>query len=292
MPRLPMSVLALATAAVLGAVPAAAAPAVGPDAPPIVSIEFDHLPANHGMAARLDTFKGDATLEIERKSQEVSYQVPAEISPTGLKAQFGELGLIDVAFRPTETVRVERPPDGCDGRPSTYRRGLFVGTIQFAGERDYVRIEASQLKGEMSVNRSSGWRCSRRRSLRRADDEPATLSAYDRRCRCFFLALAERDSRHDLTAFIGAVAEHRERMEIFRATSVDAGASAFVFDHRAGTARLSPPRPFIGHATFKRRPRGRDRWSSTIRVPLLGADPLRVRGRGFRVRLVRDLPGD
>jgi hypothetical protein len=69
-------------------------------------------------------------------------------------------------------------------------------------------------------------------------------------------------------------------MEIARATFASAAASAFVFDYEAGTATLRPPQPFSGHATFRRRPHADNLWRSTIRVPLLGADPLRPGGPG------------
>ena len=73
-------------------------------------------------------------------------------------------------------------------------------------------------------------------------------------------------------------------MEIWRVTSIRGAAGAFTFDQGAGTATLRPPSPLSGHATYERRP-GRDLWRSTIRVPLLGAAPLRTDGPGFRAML-------
>jgi hypothetical protein len=63
-------------------------------------------------------------------------------------------------------------------------------------------------------------------------------------------------------------------------------------NHAAGTASARPPHPFTGSATFKRRQHGRVLWRSTIRVPLLGVDPILLGGRGFKATLARNLPGD
>jgi hypothetical protein len=272
------------------------------------------LDANHGLRAFVEASEGDVALELNRKHYSVTYKVAAEVTDTGLKAKFGKLGLIDVAFQPTKTLRTEEPPNGCEGEPSTHRKGLFVGTIEFTGEREFVRIESTQAEGRMSVYRESEWKCPhktrsthgegpppptsvdvRARSIARK--EPATLSALSRRCLCYFLALAEHDRKgRGPTYFYGAKLEHREGMEISRVTyagiGTRVGTSSFVFDHEAGTATVRPPRPFSGHATFERRRNGRDRWQSTIRVPVLGAAPLSISGQDFRARLVRDLPGD
>jgi hypothetical protein len=306
LPFVPALIIA---AVLLLAAPAAAAPTTDPDAQSAVSVEFEPT-ANNGLHAQVDAFLGDVTLEITRKGRSVSYEIPGEITEAGLKAQFGDLGLIDVAFRPTRTLRTDEPPKQCKGEPSTFREGLFIGTIEFTGEREYVRIAAAKVEGRMFINREPEWRCPhQKRPMRvqgaprlstpgtrerfKLEKEPATVSAFSRRCRCLFLAIAEPEYRgRGRSGFLGAKLENREGMEIVRETRASAGASAFVYDHAAGTASVHPPQPFNGNGTFKRRPHGRDLWRSTIRVPLLGADPLSVRGRGFRVGLVRDLPGD
>jgi hypothetical protein len=296
-----MLVPALAIAALLTVAPAATA-AVPPEAQP-ASIEFD-LPANNGMEATLEASEGEITLEIGNRRSRVYYEVEGESTEAGLKAKFGKLGLIDVAFKPTKTIERAEPRKGCQGEARTNREGLFIGTIQFTGERDYVRIERTQVKGTMDV--SPDWECSKPKAPKRLRDallpsalglreksepEEAMLQASNPRCRCSFLALALRDTKgQEASIFYGGKLENREGMEIIRTTAA-VRASVFVFDHKAGTARVDPPFPFTGTATFKRR-KGRDLWRSTLRVPLLGADPLSLRGRGFRARLHSELSGD
>jgi hypothetical protein len=295
-------VFALAISSLMVSAPVAAAPAAHS-----AEIEFD-LAANNGLHAHVATFN-EVNLEIARKGRSVTYEVEGESTEAGLKARFGKLGVIDVAFRPTKTLNVEQPPKGCKGDPSISREGLFIGTIEFTGEREYVRIESAQAKGRLSVYRESEWQCPRHRgpahphpqrrsafsSRQRsgAKREPASLLAINRRCVCFFGAFAVGDrGGRGRSVFLGAKFEEREGMEISRVTSASAGASAFSFDHAAGTARVLPPQPFSGGGAFKRRPHSRDLWRSTIRVPLLGADPLTVRAPGYRAKLVRALPGE
>lgn len=305
MKRLPPLVPALAIAALLlAAAPGVAAAQPGEEP---AEIQFS-LPANNGLHADLETFNGKVTLEIQRKGRLVSYEVAGRSTEAGLKVRFGQLGSIDVAFEPTKTT-LERPPKGCQGPPSKLSEGFFVGTIEFTGEREYVRIEESRVKGHLNVWKEGEWRCPRhrlplhRRGARlrplatvptvRAKPEAATLFAVNQRRHRFFAAYAIRGrSGRGMTVFVGAEMEEREKMEVGRSTFTKAAPSAFVFNHAAGTATVRPPQPFSGHGTFKRRPHARDFWRSTIQVPLLGADPLRVGGPGFRAALLARLPED
>ncbi len=285
-----------AIAALLTASAAGPASAARIESAPVVRVEID-LPASNGLRADLET----SPLEIGRRwhgaSQGVIYEVPGEVSEAGLKVRFGRLGLIDATFTPTATLDETTPSPGCTGAPRTLREGVFTGTIVFAGERGYTRIEASQAEGSMSV--IGPWQCPEedalnpfeavpgfsRSSARRADGEreSASLVAFTRGFQSFFGAGVHHRHGGGRSIFYGAKYERRERIEITRVTSVLGPASAFDFDHESGTATLDPPRPLKGHARF----RGDDRggiWRSTIRVPLLGSPPLRT-GRGFGAAL-------
>lgn len=216
-----------------------------------------------------------------------------EANEAGLKAQFGKLGTIDVSFKPLETLSTERPPKECEGPPSKTIEGLFVGTIRFTGELEYVKIESSEVRGTMRTSRSREWRCPKHKQLMRseAEEKPATFAAAAPGCDCSFSAFGfvEPDEPR-LSAFAGFQFASQGGMEIIRSTSVDAGPAAFTFNHKAGTARLRPPKPFTGIGTFKRRPNGPDLWRSTIQVPLLGVEPLNLSSPGSRAVLMAKLP--
>jgi hypothetical protein len=302
-PRPLLLVPAIAIAALLTAIPAGTASAAWPDKGTLIFTEME-LKASNGLQAHLEVTPDDmVTLELRREGQYVSYEVKGEATETGLKVRFGRLGLIDVTFTPTTTLDSTEPSAGCTGAPRTLREGVFTGTIDFTGERGYVRLEGPQATGSMSV--LPEWRCldetsssspfagasrslSHRSDEGREESEHASLHAEDRRCLCFFSAgmhHRDRKGRKGRSIFYGVKVEDREEMEIARATQAFGPPSAFVFNHEAGTATLRPPRPLSGRAIFEDRPRGRDLWRSTIRVPLLGAKPLRVSGANFRVGL-------
>lgn len=303
MPGLLRPIRVALVAALLVALSTGAAASANAAEGTVVRVEFD-LQTSNGMRAHLETSEDeDVTLVISARDhqldQAVTYEVPGEVSEAGLKVRFGRLGLIDVAFTPTVTLDETEPSPGCTGAPRTLREGVFAGTIEFAGERGYVRIEGPQAEGSMSV--ISRWTCPDEPGLNpfepipgvpqlsaRAgghEKESASLIALSRGCSCFFGAGVHHRHSGGRSIFYGASAEGREGMQIERGTSVAGPASAFDYDHEAGTATLRPPRPLRGHARYGRRAHARELWNSTIRVPLLGAAPLRTDGPGFRVDL-------
>ena len=307
MTRPPLLVSVIAVLALVWTAPAAVA-AVDPQTLP-AQTELE-LPTDNGLQAHLDVFNEEFTLEIERKDETsyASYDVEGEATEAGLKARFGRLGAIDLNFKPTE-VELEHPPKGCVGPPSRFSDGVFVGTVSFTGEGNYVRIAATEIEGPIEVWREREWRCPRqsgRTRMRRADrplppsprPEPkakrkATLAASKPGCRCTFVALSIPAGKgRSQSYFYGAQFEETEGMEILRATgtSEPAGASAFTFNHRAGTASVHPPGPITGSGHFERRRNGPDLWRSTIQVPLLGAEPIDMRAGDYRAVLVNKLP--
>ena len=276
-----------------------AATAADPEAETIVRVELD-LPLGDGFHAHLETSEKEVVkLEILRKRegmlQAVIYEVPGRVSEAGLKVSFGRLGRIDAAFTPTATLDETQVSPGCTGAPRTLRDGIFAGTISIAGERGYARIDVPQVEGSMSV--IPPWSCPEEDGLspfesipgvpqlaarpRGKKEESATLVVIGPDFLRFFGAGVHHRHSGGRSIFYGAETEKRGKMEVTRVTSVRGPASAFDFDHEAGTAALHAPRPLHGHAVFKRR----KLWRSTIRVPLLGAAPLWTGEPGFGVAL-------
>jgi hypothetical protein len=270
----------------------------GPDA----SAEFD-LGAGNGLTAHLETFTDLVTLTIYGHHQYVSYQVEGEVSASGVFAQFGKLGQVSVTFTPAKNSGSKQPPNSCHGEVEAEQKGVFSGIIELTGEREYVRLDATSAKGEMQV--PSNFLCSSQKGAppppsdkatneRAAEKgDVATLSASNRKLQRSFIAGAQRNPKgRGYTFFAGGLAEHRESMKIFRLAELTAPPSTFHFNHANGTATVRPPLPFSGSASFERRRGGPPTWSGSLKVPLLGADPIALTGPGFKARLVRDFPGD
>jgi hypothetical protein len=289
-----LPVIAVATA--LLAVLTGVASGAGPEQGTVVLVKLE-LKASNGLHAHLENSEdGTVTLELRKEGRIATYKVAGEATEGGLKARFGRLGLIDVAFTPTKTLNSTEPGDGCTGAPRTLREGVFAGTIDFTGEREFVRIEGPQATGSMSV--ISQWECPEAETIdpfarvsrllattsreEKGERESATLSAESRGCSCYFAAGVAHRYDGGKSIFLGVKIEKREGMEIWRETLVRGRASAFDFDHAVGTATLHPPSPLTGHASFETNAHG---WRSTIRVPLLGAKPIDTGGSGFAATL-------
>lgn len=297
MPRLPLFALAIAIALLL---PADSTFAASLKTGTTVTVGLE-LHASNGLRANLETANDEmVTLEIGRKGLGtsylgVTYEVQGKVTETGLKVRFGRLGLIDVTFTPTTTLDSTEPSEGCTGAPRTLREGTFTGTIDFTGEREYVRIEGGA-EGWMSV--IPEWQCpeiEEQSFFAGASDplaldsrkkrEAATLYAGSRRCACVFAAAVHRRYRGGRSLFYLMQRERHEGMEITRATRAKGVSTDVDFDHEAGTATVSTPPPFSGHASFRARPHGRDLWRSTIRGPLLGVGSVSLFGPGFGAML-------
>jgi hypothetical protein len=270
---------------------AVAAPAAAEDENASVEIA---LQANHGLSAKLASFADRVTLEIHNRHQVVAYGTEGEVSSDGIDVDFGRLGRIAAEFSPTRTLERSDPPPGCRGKPWTTKQGFFVGTIHFRGERDYVRIGARRVKGELSV--SPDWDCPRRGPLRRAAvraaGRAATVTASRPGAGVSFRVFGLRGDDVDgpYTLFVGGVAEHREGIEISRGGFVATGTRGFQFDNRRGTATVTPPAPFSGSAHFARRRGAGNAWTGSLRLRLLGAGSIALAGPDFVAGMKPRLP--
>jgi hypothetical protein len=89
-------------------------------------------------------------------------------------------------------------------------------------------------------------------------------------------------------AFLGEV---RAWMSVARGVQLIAGSGAFRWDLEKGAATLRPPAPFTGRATFNRRGNGRPgTWKGSLGMPILGGDPVKLAGGGFRAVIHKGLP--
>lgn len=289
--------LVIAMVAASSALWAGVASAAGPEDGTVVRVAMA-LKASDGFQVNLENSEdGTLTLELRKGAQSVTYAVPGHATEAGLKARFGKLGLIDVAFVPTKVLNSTEPGEGCTGAPRTLREGVFSGTIHFAGERGYARIDDSRASGSMSV--ISQWECPEAEAadpfapdLRRpalasraesgGDATSTVLVARRRGCSCtFYAGLGHLHGRGLRSFFFGEADEERGSMKIRRVTEIRGPASRFRVDRTAGTAVLRPPSPLSGLARYEKRAHHRGLWRSTIRVPLLGADPIDTGGPGF-----------
>ena len=225
---------------------------------------------------------GFVVVTLRSRHAEASYFAPAAPGPNSLEADLGALGRLDVHFVPSGQPRSER---AVCGKPALVEGGRYEGTIDFEGEEGYSRVHATSARGE-----AKGWLgilCPSRGSEGTGGHSPgARLTARQRGASGFgFSAMTNSPSRP--VRFVASVRERRGDLKIERSVTATAASHAFDFDVPSGEARVRPPRPFAGTATYRRRPGGRPRWRGGLRVDFPGRSDVWLTGPGTRASLIR-----
>jgi hypothetical protein len=252
------------------------------------------LQANHGLSAKLEADDDEIELTVSKKGQQAVYSAPGKVSPEGITVKFGGLGEFVVDYQPFRTLETHGPNHHCEGEPATTTEGYFRGTMRFRGEGNYVRIEASRVKGTLVLHPE--WSCDygsarASRTLARTANQEATLVANSRRDAIRFGVLASRgEDDRPQTFFFAVSQEVREKVAIARFTYASTHAAGFKFNNRRGSAFADPPAPFAGFARYLRRPDAPDSWKGPLTVPLLGLGRVHLAGPGFHARMVPRLP--
>ena len=213
-----------------------------------------------------------------------------------MTARFGRLGELDYRFAPKRHGSVD-----CNGAEEG--EAVFDGTFSFIGENGYVHIEAGHAEGSFQIYPEPK-NCPRGRLGRRVvpysptySGEGATMEARagspvrGRGREVNVFDAGQRGPRK--VAVYAFLSKKREGMSVARGVQLTAGSSAFRWDLEKGTATLRPPAPFTGWATFTRRDDGGPgTWKGSLGMPILGGDPVKLAGAGFRAAIHKGVPQD
>jgi hypothetical protein len=280
-------ILAASLAALVALSPAAAA-AEGP----ILEVEFELHEDGFLVAVKSEAGGDKIALTLDRHGEVAYYETPGEVTEDAVKARFGRFGELDYTFTPAPHA----------GPCSEVAAGTFEGTFDFTGENEYVEFEAPSARGTLRGAPEKGCRDGRRataaprrpaaEATREAVEDQASLlghSAPPWPIRS--LLVVEFEAKHRQRVLFDAFRGERvEGMLIGRGAQAVAPRRDFTWNLKAGTARVAPPAPFTGSATFKRRAGGRSVWQGSLRAPVLGAGPMRLTGGDFRVQLLNGSP--
>jgi hypothetical protein len=241
----------------------------------------------------------DVVMYLSRRTQFAEYIVPAEITDSTLKAKFGSLGEIDYSYAPKGATATE-----CFGQQGS--EAAFTGSFTFTGENGFVHIDAPAATGFYTLEPEPPT-CATRRAGRAAPAARAvpfqpyvdgaalsvsTMAKTNGGVRRVRVLTASRQETSKEASFNAALVEAGHGMGVLRGVQMSAPARAFEWDFDAGTATVSPPAPFAGTATFKRRADGRKLFTGSLRVPILGSGTVRMAGKGFHATLHRGIPND
>lgn len=228
--------------------------------------------------------RGDLLILVGSKRGSVSYSAKATVEPSGIQADLGELGLIDLAY-----VRLKgKEKHACGDEASRVDRGEFRGTFELHGEEGYTEARATRLKADLgffldlvcgdflSFGNFSG-----------AGLPGARLEAVARRGSDSELSFDIKKNRPSAPAAIEVEADELSAgVQITRHIELLVKPGAFRYDPKLRSATVSPPAPFAGSATFRRAAPAGKRWTGDLTVDLPGRADIPLTGAGFRLGLV------
>jgi hypothetical protein len=226
----------------------------------------------------LATRKGSLLVAARRHASATYLAAGGGVTSTGIDADFGPFGRVEVSFRST---------DGCSG--------YFVGTIAFRGERGYTRVDARRATGvyapypgacqadrrradfvSMSVasGRSAGRaRCVRMNSLRRwgyVRFQAGQGAFAEMKDTLFPDELGIDRLAGPGTPFSAGTIEHRRGVTILRSVIAKGPPSSLEFGEDPRRVTLTPPAPFSGYGKARGDREASLRIQGTLRVSFPG----------------------
>lgn len=237
----------------------------------------------------------------------VTYTTTGQVTPTGIQADFGRVGRIDVGFSGKPVARAESPLPHrhCKGPDPLVETGRFTGTIHFRGEREYAEFDADRVAG--TLRQQFRRTCTRgivlphhRAATRGSEDDEGVTD--------LLTAAADLGRRHVLLTTVSDEVEPED----------DGPSVALILvklDERAGpvqisrdflsfprhyrpavstlgtvpvTASVKPPPPFSGTATYSREPGADPQWRGSLGIELPGAGRVALTGPRFEAVLCQE----
>lgn len=237
-----------------------------------------------------------ATLIVTRGRQIAYYTAPAVVTAERVTAKFGAFGELDYRFVPQGSQELR-----CLGASSEDPVTL-EGTFTFTGEQGYVHVDAPRAEGSVMANPGPTG-CPPASAARRAvpyqpvfSRHGATLyakSGSPRKGPLRQIEIADgADKGPHRMRILAFDTERLEGVTISRGVEMTAPSSAFQRNLAAGTATVRLPAPLTGTAHFARRAHGPPAWTGSLRLPILGGDPVRLTGPGFRAILHKGITQD
>ena len=258
------------------------------------------------------------TMSVRKGVQLATYTVRGSVNRRRIKADFGRFGRLRLRFsgsprrfappRPRKDRKASPPPRRCTGKAPEREVGQFRGRLEFEGQRGFTRLAVGEAPGE--VRRFYRRVCERpRREGKRSPGRAPGAGRFEP----FGLKLLIAHAREGGTStrlvalsfeapfgipqglfptFVSANLKERVgRVRVSRSAFLLADAEAVRISRRKVRpirARIEPPAPFGGVATFKGATEGSPAvWSGPLRVRLAGSGRLPLTGPRYEVVVCR-----
>jgi hypothetical protein len=268
------------------------------------------LPDHDGFSYSIDA-SGHHRVEltVSRDATTVTYATKGSAGAHGVHANFGRFGRVDVQIEPEPEESLVLPePDNCTGKGPTLLPGKFHGSVRFAGEPGVEGVSAH--RGRVIVFRDFKSVCKKQRHRHHRNrgksgnkrEGKLDLVALTARSRTGgrttrFEVVSLSPPSHPALAFsivLGALSERVGHVEITR-SAFELAEEVLKLSRRSAqprTAIVTPPKPFLGSATFSQTAGSAPTWSGDLGIHLPGAGLVPLAGPEFRARLCRGLSFD
>jgi hypothetical protein len=251
-----------------------------------------HADGTNGYRVTVGGGSDRVTISSSLRRASVSYSVKGRAGGKRLRADFGDLGFVNLRFHPRE--RAARgddplPPTAQCDPERTRQPGVWKGELSFVGEGGFTSVSETKLRGKVETIAFS---CEATPTSPRGGKRPerpvlfnATSFERETRTRTFVTALRS-DFQHFSRVFAGVFVR---RGALEAGYSIDRKVPRKTLRvHRRGTRfHLEGLPPFTGEAKFTRHHRRDGQWAGDLAVtlPVIGTIPLT--GPGFKASLRR-----
>ena len=220
----------------------------------------------------------------------VSYSVKGRAGGKRLRADFGDLGFVNMTFHARDrTARGDDPapvPVPCDS-DRTRQPGVWKGEFQFVGEGAFTSVSATKLRGKVET---ISFDCETSPTPPRAGRPPeaptlfnATSFVPETRTRTYVYALRS-DFQH-ISKVSAAVFVRRGQLQAGYNIDRNVPRSAMRVHRRGTRFHLEGIAPFSGDGRFNRRLPQEEQWTGDLAVTLPVIGPVALTGPGFKAGL-------
>lgn len=205
----------------------------------------------HGEHERPEVF-----VSIWKRHVDTVYANVGQVGPGGFSASFRRFGWVDVRYRPGPPRTVK----DCGGRERPSTGGQFTGTFEFHGDWRFTVADYPHLvRRPLSEYAESCW------SVGRGRGRGVKLEALS----WAGTTEATQNRPGGKVRFVAHDEEEYGSMKIYRYLETFAPGKDFAWSHRLRSARVTPPAPFHGTATFSASRRHSD-WRGNLTVDFPG----------------------
>ena len=230
---------------------------------------------------------GRVQVEASGADGSVTYTAPGSVSDTGIHANFGKYGQIDMRWVPDGQVREVRLKCHYKGViRHFYDTGAYVGTLRFKGGDGFTSVDTQRVAWSRTWYHAL-YAC----GFSLGTGEPGAGVVINAGRRGHFKTPVHfslyRDHAGAKVDYSAHFDQKQGRVKITREAFAEGGTHSLTFTGANGTtsATISPPAPFYGRATFERARGSKGTLPGNLGVEFPDHTKADLAGKGFEAAL-------